>query len=188
MSKNGKIIIPMNTEKKLLKKEEIISIGLLIGDWKNEFPEHMCKVMIAEALNYCVYNSGMKIGGYLITRHRVCLVLKIAPTLLNEMLQQFYDELRKEIIQHKHRIKNQARAIADRLETKVEMQMSLFIKYPLLNYMLIELITGQQVELPYYSPYLARLKDRINASDFCSAIDYTGAKGPVVVTLLENKT
>lgn len=185
MSKKDKIIIPLNTGKKLLKKEEIISTGLLIGDWKNEFPEHMCKVMIAEALNYCVYNSGMKIGGYLITRYRVCLVLKIDPVLLNEMLQQFYKELRKEIIQHTHRIKNRARGIADRLETKVEMHMSLFIKYPLLNDMLVRLITGRRVVLPYYSPHLARLKDRINESDFCSAIDYTGAKGPVVVTLLE---
>jgi hypothetical protein len=170
-------------EKKHPEKEPHVSMTLQLCDWKNEFTERQYKVLIAEALNYCVYKEGMKIAGYLITKRRLCLVLISGPSHVNELLQIFYKRLRKEI-QHAHHRKNiPAEALEKTEAIAAEKHPQLFIRYPLQNYMLIRLITGQSVNLPYYSPHLARLKDRIAHCDFCSAMDYTGAEGPVVVKL-----
>jgi len=186
MSKKNDSIIPLHPERKPAKKEQIISIGLIICDWKNEFTEHQCKVMIAEALNHCVYNDELKIAGYLITQRRVCLVLEAAPDQVNHLLQAFYKQLRKEIHQHTHRIRNLETDLHKEEETSgAEKHTTLFIRSPLQNYMLIRLITGRPVTLPYYSPHLERLKEKVNHYNFCSAIDYSGAKGPVVVKVLK---
>jgi hypothetical protein len=62
----------------------------------------------------------------------------------------------------------------------------LFELYPLKNNHLIQLITGKKVELPYFDRELENLKFMIAHHTFCSAIDYSGALGPVDVTLLED--
>lgn len=188
MSKKDTTAIPQHVEKKPAKKEQLIPLTLVMCDWKNDFPGHQCKVMIAEALNYCVYNEGMEISGYLITRRRLCLVLLADPAHVHNLLRLFYKELRKEILRHTHLLRNPGLTTAQRIEVvEEEKQAPLFILYRLQNYMLVALITGQQVDLPYYSPYLARLQDKISIQNFCSAVDYSGAKSPVVVTMLNNK-
>ena len=182
MSKDNSII-HIDSEKHHAAKEQVIPLELLICSWKNEFSLHECKVMIAEALNYCVYRHRMKIAGYLVTKRRLCLVLKIEEQHLEEMLQHFYRELRKEIRQ-RLQLREEIRKDLETLLAEGK-PTSLFIQYPLQNYMLIRLITGRSVYLPYYSPYLARLTDKINMENFCSAVDYSGAKGPVVVKKLK---
>ena len=183
---NNKNDIHIHLHKKPSKKEQLVPMTLLPGDWRKDFTELECQVMIAEALNTCVYNDDMKIAGYLITRRRLCLILLADPAHVAEQLQQFYKELRKEIAHRLQRRKNIHDLIFEKQElTAVDKHAALFIKFPMQNYMLVSLLTGRKVELPYYSPYLARLQDRVNAQNFCSAMDYTGAKSPVMVTLLK---
>lgn len=185
MSKGNNITVQPDLHSRPSKKERVVSMTLITCRWKKEFTVHECKVMIAEALNYCVYHHHMKIAGYLITGRRLCLVLQIDPQQADEMLRHFYKELRKEILlrlQRRSRIEEQLQQLT---EAESEKYSPLFIKIPLQNYMLLRLITGRRMELPYYSPYLARLENRISHENFCSAVDYTGAKGPVVVKLLK---
>jgi hypothetical protein len=170
MSNKKNAVIHAAPGKETPESRRLFAITLITGDWKFAFSEEECNVMIAEALNDCVYNEGLEIAGYLITRRRVCLVLKIEYVHVNKMLQHFYEKMRKKILHQEHLIK--------------EIHSPLFIKYPLQNENLVLLITGRQVSLPYYSPHLERLKSRIHNYNFCSALDYSGAKGPVVVSLL----
>jgi hypothetical protein len=60
----------------------------------------------------------------------------------------------------------------------------LFCRQYLVNDYMTMLLTGRTVDLPYYNPHLTILKDKIRKSDFCSAIDYSGGEGPVVITRL----
>lgn len=176
-------IIPIHTAKQSAARKRIIPLGLLSGKWKEAFSPHECKVMIAEALNSCVYMHHLEIAGYLITKRRLCLVLRADPKRLDEQLRHFYRTLRKEILQRIHRREEWEQLPEEQPEEEKPVQ--LFVRYPLQNYMLIHLITGRKVQLPYYSPHLAKLKDKVNHENFCSAVDYSGAKGPVIVKLLK---
>jgi len=183
MSKKNNTAPAAATGKHHRHKTGLFPIALVSGDWKDEFSEYEYSVMIAEALNYCVYNEEMNISGYLLTRRRLYLVLKTEYVHINSVLLHFYDKLRKEI-QHAQRIKKEIEKALKHPEATLE-KPALFVRYPLQNEYLVKLITGRKVELPYSDPHLQRLKDEINKANFCSAIDYTGAKGPVVVTLLK---
>ncbi|HWY37769.1 MAG TPA: hypothetical protein VNY73_04375 [Bacteroidia bacterium] len=162
---------------------DTVALLLNIGEWKNNFSEYHYKLLIARALNECVHNERMNIAGYLITKRRVCLVLRIEPGRLDKMLEAFYGRVRKELRVHEERMNllypgnraSKANMIPE------ELYVNPFKKYPLLNDYLVKLITGQKVELPYYNPHLARLKDHIHHYNFCSAIDHAGATGPVIV-------
>jgi hypothetical protein len=160
----------------------IQTIRLEIGLWKQLFVDEQNKLMIAKALNYCVY-KGLHIAGYLITENNVYLVLRIDTESLIRMLNMFDDTLRKEIKQHQEYIRNHANhhRSDDRFKTG-ESFIGLFVKHRLYNYKLIQLITGQPVDIPYHDPHLVWLKKRLRSSDFCSVIDYSGAKGPVEIS------
>ena len=179
----------------VLKKEEwddlpISSLTLKIGDWKMLFTEQEYKVLIAETLNVCLHEHEFKhsIVGYLITKRRVCLVLKMHYRHIPKMLDFFYDSVKRKVIDRFERMK---KTFLKRTMQHGSMEMNdlfddLFEQFPLENDSLVRLITGREVELPYYNPHLARLKDRIRNYNFCSAIDYSGAKSPVLVTLLKD--
>jgi len=184
MSKKNNTTPAAATGKHHKHKTGLFPIALIPGDWKDEFSEYEYNVMIAEALNYCVYNEEMDISGYLLTKHRLYLVLKTEYVHINSVLLHFYDRLRKEI-QHAQRIKKEIEKALRHPEAALE-KPALFVRYPLQNPYLVKLITGRKVELPYYDAQLQRLKAEVNKASFCSAIDYTGAKGPVVVTLLKH--
>ena len=165
------------------------SLVLKIGHWKNAFTEQQCKVMIAESLNLTVSESEFRhsITGYLITRRRVCLVLRIDPRRVRKMLHFFYEAMKKKIEGYsgiEHKIIPVDHSKRDHEESK-QLQEPLFEEFPMLNHLLVKLITGKTVVLPYYSPHLERLKERIRNYPFCSAIDYSGAKSPVLVTVTE---
>lgn len=59
-----------------------------------------------------------------------------------------------------------------------------FKKHQLINDALIKLITGQKVTSVYENLKLAQLKENISHTNYCSAIDYLGGEGPVVIELL----
>ena len=59
--------------------------------------------------------------------------------------------------------------------------MSVSIPYPFLNDYIRALITGKEVHIGYYDPYLERLKQYIHNHNYCSALDYSGGKSPVIV-------
>jgi lysozyme len=164
----------------------IHSVSLLIGPWKKLFEEHQYKNMIARALNNCTCDGVLKIVGYLITKTRVCLVLEIEKTDINNALMLFYDSVGREIRQYREQV--QVADITTNDKRKIitidESHSNLFTRYPLVNDHLVKLITGRRVELSYYDPHLASLKDKLRNSDFCSARDYSGAEGPVIVKLL----
>lgn len=152
------------------------AVSLIIGSWKNQFPELQCKLMIAKALNECVYKEEMSVAGYLITGTRVCLVLERTHTDINKALWLFFDCVRKEIRRYREQGNNKSKLIPID-----ESAANLFTKYPLVNNHLIRLLTGRPVKLRYYDPHLARLKDKLRNSSFCSLKDYKGAHGPVIV-------
>lgn len=167
-------------------RPSIHAIALTVGAWKELFPDEQYNIIIANALNYCTCNDGLTIAGYLITNRRMFLVLEISSAHIESMLVLFYERVRREIKKHKEQIKDQRwRTYDSEEQTKSdELFVNLFKQYPLVNDHLIGLITGRLVNLLYYSPHLARLKDRIHNYNFCSALDYSGAKGPVIVKLL----
>jgi hypothetical protein len=167
----------------------IQAISLIIGAWKGLFPEEQNKIIIAEALNYYSCSEGLIIIGYLITNRRVCLVLETDKGNMDKMLTLFYEGLKRAVQQYHDRlIALDMRTYNSKGEIKKEgLFASMFVQRPLVNDYLIRLITGREVNLPYYNPHLARLKDRLHNYNFCSVIDYSGAKGPVIVKLLEKE-
>jgi hypothetical protein len=180
------------TDERLVHKPDELSIhniGLIIGPWKKLFTDEQTKILIAKALNYCAYHEGMHIVGYLITERRVCLILNINKTDIKQMLLLFYDSVRHYINKYRDWQKNQHWQIDESVKELVitERFRDLFKQYPLMNDDLVKLITGQKVTLPYYSPHLAILKDRVRNYNFCSAIDYSGAEGPVYLKMLHKQ-
>jgi hypothetical protein len=159
----------------------IQAIRLETGLWRHLFADEQNKLMIAKALNHCVY-KGLHIAGYLITENNVYLVLKTDTESLTRMLNIFDDILRKEIKRHQEYLKSKAAHHHDGRFRAGESFIGLFTKHRLYNYKLIQLITGQPVDIPHHDPHLAWLKDRLRNAEFCSVIDYSGAKGPVKIS------
>lgn len=184
MAKKGNTEITLNISIDAPADIPVNALLLKTGLWKQHFPDDQNKLMIAQALNYCTYHKGLHIVGYLITSSNLYLVLRIEKVDISNMLAVFYDALRKEIKQHQEYLKNQ-QPQADGIRTKAgEAFTGLFTQYDLLNYKLIRLITGQPTDEIFYDPQLAWLKKRLQHYNFCSIIDYSGAKGPVKITRL----
>ena len=186
----------METETAVHKKEHHSPVGIFaytlkIGKWNKLFRPVYYKTLIAEALNKTVCKGEFKntIAGYLISNRRLCLVLKIEQKKTGQMLQIFYARVRDEIRKHLDTMDR------PRLKSFLESEQvsfgdiaeGLFKEYELKNKPLIKLITGRKVELPYYDPQLKRLKDHIKDYPFCSAIDYLGGEGPVLVKVMRKK-
>jgi hypothetical protein len=188
MTKTNRIRAGIEVTSQSDDRPSIHAITLTIGAWKELFPGDQNNIIIADALNYCTCNDGLTIAGYLITNRRVFLVLEISSAYIESMLVLFYERVRKEIKKKQNVIKGQSWRYESEGQTKTdELFVNLFKQYPLVNDHLIRLITGRSVNLLYYSPHLARLKDRIHNYNFCSALDYSGAKGPVIVKLLDSE-
>jgi hypothetical protein len=60
-------------------------------------------------------------------------------------------------------------------------QYSMFTRHILHNKYLIQLITGHMEGPSFYSPEFIRLKKLTQNYNYCSVMNYTGAKGPVQV-------
>ena len=162
------------------------AFSLKIGLWKAWFPDEQNKVLISRALNECTCGGHLNIKGYLITDRRLYLVLGMELEHIDHGLNLFYAALKKEIKQRLDWFESMER---HRLITKQpdfeESWKHLFTRYLLLDFDFINAITHKKQPLGHYhspchyNPRLARLINKMQKYNFCSAIDYSGACGPV---------
>ncbi|MEM6719517.1 MAG: hypothetical protein AAF611_09395 [Bacteroidota bacterium] len=166
----------MDIEELILLKEH--SQLLVMRSWRNEIPEEQRNIIISEALNSCTVDKNFKVIGYLITSRRVFLIGSSETTPFQKILQHFYRQVALGILNYK----NRTRHYHEEPYIELEHYEPLFLEYPFYNMYIRKLITGRDVELPYYDPHLARLKDYIQNYNYCSALDYEGGKSPVIVS------
>ncbi len=146
---------------------------LVIKSWEKEIPTDWRNIIIAKALNYCIYNESLVIKGYLLTKKRLCLIVISESHSIRHILNVFA----KEVVKGIYNYENNFGKYLEESRTFNE----LFIQYPLYNPYIIKLITGKKIILPYNNPHVTRLEKRIHDYNYCSAIDYSGAIGPVIV-------
>ena len=96
---------------------------------------------------------------------------------IDELLEHFYKQVALGI----HEYEKMRHKYTSKEAPLLKKYDQLFKKYPFYNEYIKKLITGQKIKLPYYDPHVTKLEDQIRDYNFCSAIDYSGAKGPVVV-------
>ncbi|MFT5891227.1 MAG: hypothetical protein ACI9Y7_001328 [Dokdonia sp.] len=158
---------------------------LHFGPWIEDLPEDEVLVLISVALNYCVLHEEIKIKGYLITRSHLCLVIKSHKHSIHHILTVLSEQIASGVYAY---LKLMYEEDDEEKVIYLHDQYSMFTKHTLQNRYLIQLITGKDVKLPYYSPKLARLKSLTHNYNYCSVPDYTGAKGPVTVYIPEKKS
>ncbi len=156
------------------KKES--SFFLYIKSWEKEIPTDWINIIIAKALNYCVYNESLVIKGYLLTKKRLCLIVINESHSIKHILNVFAKEVAKDIYTYENSFGKYMKVLEGSNTFK-----ELFIQYPLYNQYIIKLITGKKIILPYKNPHVTRLEKMIHDYNYCSAIDYSGAIGPVIV-------
>jgi len=170
--------MPTKASMKDAKKEHTThDLILVMGPWKKDIPENQRNIIIATALNDCSYKGYLKVTGYLITNRRVFLILSDTKEVIDQLLELFYKKVALGIHEYEKMISKYTSKEASLLEEHD----ALFKKYPFYNWYIKKLITGQKIALPYYDPHVAKLEDQIRDYNFCSAIDYSGAKSPVIV-------
>ncbi|MBL0358431.1 MAG: hypothetical protein IPP72_16920 [Chitinophagaceae bacterium] len=167
---------------------------LTAGPWEKWFSEEKYKAIIAMALNDCLQNKekGMAeicINGYLIKGRRVYVVWEIPAGYLYKLLDFFYWRVR-ETIRGELRVPGKWYDRGDageKPEILKAIESPLFERSLLGNEWLLQLITGNQIELEYYSPKLERLKNIIHGEAYCSVIDYAGGQGPVNIAAVKKE-
>jgi hypothetical protein len=162
------------------------ALSLKIGSWKAFFSNSQNKILIARALNQITCDGHLNIKGYLITDRRLYLVLRMELEHIDHALNLFYDALKKEIKQHLNWVESMERHWHFKKQPDPEeLWKHLFIRHLLLDFDFIDAISYKKhpesyyLNPPYYNPRLLRLVKKVRKYDFCSAIDYSGACGPV---------
>jgi len=150
---------------------------LVMNSWRLDIPEEHRNIIIANALNNCVLYKSLNLVGYLITSRRLFIIGASENTPFQEILYYFYRCVETGIAEYKKMIND----YDDAYHLEHHVHHKLFTPYPFLNDYIRALITGKEVHIGYYDPYLERLKHYIHNHNYCSALDYSGAKGPVIV-------
>lgn len=166
-------------------------VMLRMGAWVNGFPNNQYKWMVAQALNACVHIHGegstntfqADIPGYVIYEKDVYLVLHIQQKEIPHLLHFFSGVLKMEIIAELNRVirltnNSAAKRALRRLNTT---HVKLYRQYPFTSFQLADMITGKPVSDPFDTPQFKRLQNMVHGNLFCSAIDYSGGKSPVIV-------
>jgi hypothetical protein len=164
-------------------------VELRIGDWKNHFDLNYANTIIAMALNHCTKDKDFFINGYLITSQNLYLIAKTEKKAIDTILNKMEQHINLLLQIHNQKLRNnkyETNFIVEDGNVFCLIHEPLFELYPFKNNHLIQLITGKKVELPYFDRELENLKFMVRHHSFCSAIDYSGAIGPVDVTLLED--
>ncbi|MBC8053122.1 MAG: hypothetical protein H7Y13_08655 [Sphingobacteriaceae bacterium] len=180
MAKKVTIQASAEENKNAEKDSTVCSVLLIMGAWQNSFTEAQNNIIIAEALNHCIFTEGLKLTGYLIAQKRAFLVMKHHKPDLTKKMLIFHHALLIEIKKQFSFLCSLLPEITESPRSQPDLK-RLFNQYLLKDQSLIQLITGHRVELPYYDPQLERLKSQIYSNPFCSVIDYSGAKGPVII-------
>jgi hypothetical protein len=164
-------------------------VELKIGNWKKHFDSNYVNTIIAMTLNHCTKDKEYIINGYLITSKTIYLIVKTNEKTFDNLLNKIENHLHLILKMHKKAIQNNYEndfIANDEGNNFYTIGKPLFKLFPLKKEHLIQLITGKKVLLPYYNRELEDLKLMIHNHPFCSAIDYSGAIGPVDVTLLND--
>jgi len=166
-------------------KKQMVSFLLTIGKWKKYFSEYESKLLIAEALNYCVQMQSLRIRAYLITGSELYLGLYMNPDIAHRVLMIFFEKIRRAL--HAHLIINRGPGREPGNEEILllndESYGQLFSVRPFNNAALINYLQGKKVHEPYYNRDLEYIKTLASGNDFCSLKDYTGATGPVLIDI-----
>jgi len=176
-------MINHNTENKEKHRNEHDMI-LVMKSWRKNIPKEQRNIIIAFALNHCVNHENFDVIGYFISERKIFLMILEKEQNIASGLAIFYEQVALGIFEY---YKKRA-PYYDEIELNNENHHELFEKHPFLDDNIKRLIIGEPITLPYYNPKLARLKDKIANTNFCSTIDYSGAVGPVIVNTNYNKT
>lgn len=167
-----------------------IELCFKMGEWRSIFTLCEFKMFIANALNE-LYKEDEPDGetdivGYLINPDEVYLIMHCNHRERETIVDLFKITLYREITHFLNYIINQKpgeNVLRESLQNATIDKERLFTCYPINNWYLVKLLTGQNIELPYYDPRLAMLKAQIRHNNFCSVIDYSGTDGPVGITI-----
>lgn len=162
---------------------------LKIGNWKNNFDLNYTNSIIAIALNHSCKYHDLIINGYLMTAKSLYVVAKTHEKSIENVLNKIENHIHLLLKSDNQTLKNKnfnIDFILDHEDVFFEIQEPLFKVSPLKNDYLIALITGKKIGIPYYDRRLEALKKLVHHHPFCSAVDYSGAIGPVQVTLLKD--
>jgi hypothetical protein len=129
----------------------------------------------------------MQIAGYFITYKRLCIVLENDKPEVDKQIRLFLNMLAKCVKKFTGDSNTffDIEDIEKVIFTDADLLGEVLKEYQAIDDYLVRLITGRPVNIPYYDPYLERLKIITHAADFCSVADYLGAESPVLVKLIE---
>lgn len=161
--------------------------GFVYGSWREVIPKALRKPMIAYALNYCVNNYKLVILGYLITDHRLVLVLNNTEHEKREIFKHLYASINYQIEQYLKEQEKRERILVNDLMLSLRNNEPPLKEYIVLNYELKALLTGHEIGMKFYNPTFEQLKNRLRNNPFCSVISYNGGEGPVIMTYLNLK-
>lgn len=162
------------------------TIELIQKDWKKLVPVAIREVVLAKALNRWSHKHKTPIYGYLITKRRLILMLPKETKNHPNHLHEFYKIVAEEL---KHYFKSEKKLNYELIHGGVAKHSEgshLFHQKLVYDDILNRLLTGKSINKAYYNAHNARLQDKIRNYNYCSAIDYSGAKGPVHVTKLRS--
>lgn len=172
-------LITERIEKWHQNKEPTYRFTLCLKDWRREVPEEVRNLIFSNAVNFCIEAKILEVVGYLMSSHKIRVILdrknsevlhglELFTTLVEEALSLYHKEQKTgdDLYSGPKFPKNQLFGV-----TKFQ------------NFRLARLITGRPVTPPYEDPYVQRLKRFIAYCNFCSAVDYSGAIGPVNVVV-----
>ncbi|MBS7231629.1 hypothetical protein KHA90_11395 [Flavobacterium psychroterrae] len=173
-----------NATQNLISKKHLYShkTELEIGEWKKHFGFDYVNTIIAMALNHCIKNHELIVNGYLITKNSLFLIAKTHEKSIDTAIQKLEIHITFLLKINPEKVKKnkyEMAFIVDDDDLFYAVRGSLFKVYPLKNNDLTALLTGKKITLPYFNPELENLKSMIKNHPFCSAIDYSGAIGPV---------
>lgn len=169
------------------KKHLTYNLILIMGVWRKIFTHSIRNILISKALNHCVRKDGLVINGYWITNQRIYLIVKCRKYTIKHTLEKFAKRLNRELKKYLRYKVNPCKSLKKRkrfLHKKYHWKLH-FEECILRDENIIKLLTGQKVQQKYYSPYVAQLEELIENYNYCSALDYTGAEGPVIVKQLK---
>ncbi|SJZ87319.1 hypothetical protein [Sediminibacterium ginsengisoli] len=167
----------------------LMRVGVLLkaGNWKTQLTDHEYELLIAGILNDRVQLHELVINGYLLKKDSLYLVIETHCSDGTRSLNHAFSRMEERVRQYM-----QTRWLArnipapEILPDTTEDQTPFFERHPLTDQHLIQLITGGKATLPYNDPHIAEIKESIRSARFCSALDYAGGQGPVLVKLIKH--
>ncbi|WGH75715.1 hypothetical protein P8625_00705 [Tenacibaculum tangerinum] len=161
----------------ILSKKQEHAFLLYLKLWRKEIPVACRNVIIAEALNHCVYYENMMIKGYWLRDKKLYLIIHTEAQNVEELLEVFAKQVLRGIHQY-----NQQKEKYTGMVKKANVGNELFLKFPLNDVVLQKLLTGKKIA-QVYTQYVVKITNQMNQSNYCSVVDYSGALGPVKVTI-----